>query len=493
MPMSLLRSLTARTLVVSSAFAVLLCATVIVLIVAMRDQRTAGRLALRAQETRTAVADLERTVVTLDNGLRAFVATGRERALRPFTSARRIYPAQLRTLTRLVRAEPDARRDLLRIRAKIDDYVGLWAVPLIGVARERINVARNVISNNNGRLRIEDVRGEFARLAARERSLAARREHTAERRSSVATVLGISAIVLVLALTLLLLLAVRRAVIRPVIAVVGAMGAVRHGRLDARVASARRDEVGELARGFNAMAASLQRGHRELERSNADLADFASVASHDLQEPLMTITMLADRLEGRLPASAAHEAELASHINATARRLRQLVRDLLGYSRVGRSELKAEDVPLADVARQALENLEASIRATGARVTVEPLPVVRGDRSRLCRVIQNLVANAVKFCDGKAPEVRISSTASAKEHVVSVADNGMGLRPEDAERIFRPFQRATGAASYEGSGIGLAVCQRIVAQHGGRIWADGRVGEGATFSFTLPRPDQGAS
>jgi signal transduction histidine kinase len=493
MPLSLLRSLTARTLVVSSAFAVLLCATVIVLIVAMRDQRAAGRLALRAEETRTAVADLERSIVTLDNGLRAFVAAGREAALRPFTSARRIYPAQLRTLTRLVATDPPARRDVRRIREKIDDYVGLWAVPLIGVARERINVARNVIANNTGRLRIEDIRGDFVRLAARERSITADREGTAERRSSAATVLGITSIALVLALTLILLLAVRRAVIRPVIAVAGAMGAVRHGRLDVRVASTRRDEVGDLARGFNAMAASLQRGHRELERSNADLADFASVASHDLQEPLMTITMLADRLEGRLPASAAHETELVGHIAATARRLRQLVRDLLGYSRVGRGELNAEEVPLGDVARQALENLEGTIHATGARVTVEPLPVVRGDRSRLCRVLQNLVANAVKFSDGKAPEVRISARASANEHVVSVADNGIGLRPEDAERIFRPFQRAAGAANYEGSGIGLAVCQRIVAQHGGRIWADGRVGEGATFSFTLPRGDDGSS
>jgi light-regulated signal transduction histidine kinase (bacteriophytochrome) len=150
-------------------------------------------------------------------------------------------------------------------------------------------------------------------------------------------------------------------------------------------------------------------------------------------------------------------------------------------------------VPLDGVVRQALENLEGSISATGAQVVVEPLPVVHGDRTRLCRVLQNLVANAVKFSDENAPEVRISARVDASEHVVSVADNGIGLRPEDAERIFRPFQRAAGAAAYEGSGIGLAVCQRIVAQHGGRIWADGSVGEGATFSFTLPRADNGAS
>jgi signal transduction histidine kinase len=273
------------------------------------------------------------------------------------------------------------------------------------------------------------------------------------------------------------------------------------------VPAERADELGNLARGFNAMTASLERNREELsarteslersreelsrrsaelERSNRDLEDYASVASHDLQGPLVTISMYADLLGRRMRDSGNADSELAERITAAAQRMRTLVRDLLTYSRLGRGEMRAEEVALDDVVADALDNLAGPIEQRGADVVVEPLPVVLGDGGQLSQVVQNLVSNAVKFSDEATPVVRISAAVDGDRARVSVADNGIGIAPDHAERIFRPFHRLHSTDRYEGSGIGLAICERIVSQHGGRIWAESTPSEGSTFHFTVP-------
>jgi signal transduction histidine kinase len=253
---------------------------------------------------------------------------------------------------------------------------------------------------------------------------------------------------------------------------------VAAGDLETRVDVSRRDEIGTLEHAFNTMTA-------ELERSNRDLQDFAAVASHDLRGPLITISKLAELLS-RKAVNDPQEREIAHHIAGSTSRLHDLVNDLLAYSRVGQGAVRAQAVALDEVVQQALDNLSGPITDAGAKVVVDPLPVVQGDPARLCQLVQNLVSNAVKFADEGGAVVRINGGRQNGHARLTVQDNGVGFPQEKADTIFRPFHRLHPVDRYEGSGIGLAVCARIVDQHGGRIWAEGREGEGATFHVELP-------
>jgi signal transduction histidine kinase len=228
-----------------------------------------------------------------------------------------------------------------------------------------------------------------------------------------------------------------------------------------------------------------ERAH-ELERSNADLERFAYVASHDLAEPLRTIsgftTLLGRRYKGQLD----HEAdEFIGFIEDGARRMQELIRALLDLSRAGTSASNPVRVDLAAALAEVLNGLHAQIRDQDATVRAEGLPAVTGDPAQVRQLLQNLIANAVKFRAEEPPRVEVSARQVPGDRVeVSVADNGIGVPPDQAERIFEPFHRA--AAGREGTGIGLAVCARIVATHRGRIWVEPRKEGGTVFRFTLP-------
>lgn len=280
--------------------------------------------------------------------------------------------------------------------------------------------------------------------------------------------------------------------LRPVRTVAEATGRLAAGDLSTRVPAEREDELGQLARGFNTMADSLERGRDQLEhsnaeliRSNSELEQFASVTSHDLQAPLTTISMYAELLERRR-GEQGDGLDLVEGIRGATQQARALIRDLLEYSRAGRGHLHVEDVPAVLVVEQALEQLAGAIEESGARVSVGELPVVRADRANLCRVFQNLIGNAVKFAGGETPRVSIEAERDNGAWRFSVRDNGIGMNPDHAQRIFEPFQRLHGEEDYPGTGIGLAVCERIIDQLGGRIWVTSSPGEGSVFSFTLP-------
>src|SRR3954468_1463704 len=449
---------------------------------AIDRQRSAGRTALRAEKAIATGQALETEVVNLDNGVRAYVITGRRKSLAPFDTSRREYPGRLAALRRLASGSTEERRLLDRIDGQIQDYIGLWGLPLIEVAQERLETARSVMRNTIGRERIDDLRREFTGLFATERQIAAARQDRAESGSHRALVLGGAGIALVLAVGLGLWLYLRRSVVQPVTELAEATEKVAAGELSTRVAVEREDEIGTLGHNFNAMTA-------ELERSYRDLQDFASVASHDLQGPLVTISKLADLLAAKA-APHPDEVEIARHISESTSRLNDLVNDLLAYARIGQGELRQQQVALDDVVRQALDNLEGPINEAGAQVTVDPLPAVVGDPARLCQLVQNLVANAVKFANGGQAVVRISGAAHDGRCELAIADNGVGFAPEHASRIFRPFHRLHPIDRYEGSGICLAISARLVPHHGGTGWAEGREGEGATFRVELPLADQ---
>ena len=226
----------------------------------------------------------------------------------------------------------------------------------------------------------------------------------------------------------------------------------------------------------------------ELKRSNTELEQFAYVASHDLQEPLRMVAgytqLLADRYKEKLDADA---DEFISFAAEGANRMQQLIGDLLSYSRVSARTDSFEAVDCTAVLERVLASLRFAIEYEGATVAHDPLPTVSGDETQLGRVFMNLVENAVKFHGDDPPQVQVSCAEREGEWVFSVRDNGIGFDPQFRERVFVIFQRLHPQDKYPGTGIGLAVCRKIVERHGGTMWAETEPGRGSTFSFTLPR------
>ena len=253
----------------------------------------------------------------------------------------------------------------------------------------------------------------------------------------------------------------------------------RHGKLSAISAISR--DITERKR---AEAALLSRT-AELARSNAELEQFAYVASHDLQEPLRMVAsylqLIAQRYSGRLDADADDFINFAVD---GATRMKQLINDLLNYSRAGRGP-EPVVLDLSAPLSRALASLSLSIEETSAEITNDPLPRVIGDENRLYEVFQNLIGNAIKFRGSAPAQIHIGARREGGEWTISVADHGIGIAPEYQQRIFAMFQRLHGREEYPGTGIGLAICKRIVERLGGRIWVDSQAGQGATFCFTL--------
>lgn len=230
---------------------------------------------------------------------------------------------------------------------------------------------------------------------------------------------------------------------------------------------------------------------RELKRSNDELQRFAYVASHDLQEPLRTVASYVQLLERRYgDRFDADGREFMAFVIDGARRMQRMVDDLLTLSRVGSHGVELVPVPADEVLDRAIDDLKLALEESGATVTRGPLPVVRGDARQLEQLFANLIGNALKFAGPSAPRIEVGARREGAEWVISVRDHGIGIEPQYFDRIFVIFQRLHGRDEYPGTGIGLAICKKIVERHGGRIWVDSRPGEGATFHFTLSAPPQ---
>lgn len=232
---------------------------------------------------------------------------------------------------------------------------------------------------------------------------------------------------------------------------------------------------------------ALKEKTEELARSNRDLEQFASVASHDLQEPLRMVTsylqLLARRYKGKLDSDA---NEFISFALDGSLRMWKLINDLLTYSRVGTREKELKLTDCKTVLDQSLNNLKVAVEENGAVVTHDPLPTVMVDNPQWVQLFQNLIGNAIKFRGNKPPCIHVSASRNGNGWIFSIRDNGIGIAPEYAESIFTIFKRLHGLQDYAGTGIGLAICKKIVERHGGRIWMESEVGKGATFYFTLP-------
>lgn len=232
---------------------------------------------------------------------------------------------------------------------------------------------------------------------------------------------------------------------------------------------------------------ALAKQAMELARSNAELEQFAYVASHDLQEPLRMVTsylqLLERRYKGKLDADADEFIDFAVD---GASRMKSLIEDLLAYSRVGTRGKEFEPIASEVIFEQALSNLQISIEENDAIITHDPLPTIMADDVQLEQLFRNLIDNAIKFRSQARLEIHVGAERKDGQWYFSVQDNGIGIDPQYAERIFIIFQRLHTREEYPGTGIGLAICKRIVERHGGRIWVESEAGKGATFFFTIP-------
>jgi light-regulated signal transduction histidine kinase (bacteriophytochrome) len=233
---------------------------------------------------------------------------------------------------------------------------------------------------------------------------------------------------------------------------------------------------------------ALQLAAEELKRSNEDLEHFAYMASHDLQEPVRVISGMLQVLQRRYGPQLDEKArELIDFAVDGAGRMGNMIRDLLAYSRLDRKPKATEPADLDGALAAALANLAATTAEAGAVITRDPLPGLVADGRQLEQLFQNLLGNAVKFRKPDQPcRIHVGAERRAEGWAVFVRDNGIGIAPEQHGRIFEIFQRLHGQGKYSGTGIGLAICKRIVERHGGRIWVESRPDEGATFCFTIP-------
>lgn len=231
----------------------------------------------------------------------------------------------------------------------------------------------------------------------------------------------------------------------------------------------------------------LQQRAAELGEANTQLEQFAYVASHDLQEPLRMVTSYLQLIEKRYKDKLDADAEeFIGYAVDGAARMKRMINDLLAYSRVTTHSQPLELTSCEDLLAQALSNLEIAIRDNNTLITHDPLPAVKVDGTQLLAVFQNLIGNAVKFHADKQSCIHVSAERGRNEWLFSVQDNGIGIAPEHSERIFAIFSRLHPPAKYPGSGIGLAICKKVVERHGGRIWFESQPGEGTTFFFTIP-------
>ena len=232
----------------------------------------------------------------------------------------------------------------------------------------------------------------------------------------------------------------------------------------------------------------IRRSAEDLRRSNAELQQFAYVASHDLREPLRMVSSYISLLERHYAGKEmdAKAKEFMRYASEGALRMRRMIDDLLLYSRIETQGKKLEKVDMGDVLTVVLKDLKRAIEESGASITFDPLPTVTADRTQMVQVLQNLIGNAVKFRGEEAPQIHVSARMENDIWVISVQDNGIGIDPKHGDRLFLMFQRLHSQHEYEGTGIGLAIVKKIIEHHNGRIWFESEPGKGSTFYFTLP-------
>jgi signal transduction histidine kinase len=464
-----------------------------------------GRVVSTLDPAALQVEELGNSLLNQETGVRGYALSAQPSFLAPYNNGTAQEQAAIASLRRaLGQLPPAAKPDLASVAAQAHYWRIQYAEPAIALVRRtgKPTVGGDIIAGKSYfdalRVKIAKLQGDIS--GARNQALAALSD-AGDILDAVfiAVAIGLAAVVVLLALGL------RATAIRPLDQLAAQARRVAGGDFEHEVTVRGPREVTHLAADVNTMRerileelsatqetnAVLQARAFELQRSNSELEQFAYVASHDLQEPLRKVAsftqLLQRRYAGKLDARADQYIEFAVD---GAKRMQALINDLLAYSRVGRSDrepaLVSSDVALS----QARANLAEQIEQTGATIETGHLPLVLAEMPLLIAVFQNLLSNALKFSGDRPPRVVIAVRRDEPFWLFSFSDNGIGIEPEYAERIFVIFQRLHERSAYEGTGIGLAMTRKIIEYFGGRIWLDTTVTEGTRFYFTLPMPQE---
>ncbi len=443
-------------------------------------------------------------LVSQETGVRGYLLSAQPSFLAPYISGFADQKRQIAALRKFTAGVPSAQADLNQLQRRVDRWRASYAVPAIN----QVRAAGKPITGPDvaaGKALFDSIRQPLGRLQSELAVL--KKQAVSSLNSSAGT---LDAVCVGIAAALLLVVGavatgLRAVAVRPLTRLASDARQVAAGDFEHEVTTNGPREAADLAVDVNRMRerilselsavrvanAALQARAHDLERSNSELEQFAYVASHDLQEPLRKVAsfcqLLQRRYVGQLDERADQYIEFAVD---GAKRMQVLIDDLLAFSRVGRVEREPALISCASALSAARVNLTAEIRESGAVIEAAELPVVRAEFSLITSLFQNLLSNAVKFRGDKPPRIVVSVARQDPFWLFTFADNGIGIEPEYADRIFVIFQRLHDRASYSGTGIGLAMCRKIVEYYGGRIWLETTVSAGAAFCFTLPIPHE---
>jgi signal transduction histidine kinase len=453
-------------------------------------------------------------LVDAETAVRGFALTGDTVTLEPYDRARE-SDVDFATVAAGIAATADD-AELARLSQAAADAAQRWqdefAVPMIAQIRSQGRESVEPAQVEAGKELFDDTRAAASAYLDRLRAIRDAGVTDLDRWTRIASSIVAVLVLAAVAVGILLWVALKRWVVEPVDALAQDARAVASGELERPVVATGPGEIATLAADVESMRVTLvaqvqvvERSRaeialaheqlteqaEELRRSNRDLEQFAYVASHDLQEPLRKIAsftqLLQKRYGGQLDERADQYIEFAVD---GAKRMQRLIQDLLGFSRVGRVGGEVVDVDLAEALAEATGNLDEAIAESGALVTHDELPVVRGEAPLLVQLFQNLVGNAVKFRHpDRPPRVHVSAERVGDAWQLECRDNGIGIDDQYADRVFVIFQRLHPKDVYDGTGIGLALCKKIVEFHGGRIWIESHDGDGTSIRWTLPDRD----
>ena len=460
----------------------------------------ASAYSTRSYQTLYQSEALLQSLLNMETGVRGFLVTGEEPFLDPYDQGRANFTAHLAKTRALMTNVPEQMVRLDELERQQEKWNETMLQPAIerrrGVQNLQEALATASLRANERKVAMDDMRNVILRIEKQENILLdARGAQVQQRRHTFESILWGGGLFSILLTGTLALFAARAAS-----QVAAAQENLENSNAQLTRAKAAVEAENEQRR---AAEEKLESAVQDLQRSNAELEQFAYVASHDLQEPLRAVAgcvqVLQKRYGGKLDARA---DQFIEHAVDGAQRMQNLINDLLAYSRVGTHGKEFGEVSMEKTADYALRNLSERIKETGVEVSRDALPDVWGDSGQLELVLQNLVSNALKFRGETDPQIHIghemrrvqsapdvngkSWLSEQPQHVFSVRDNGLGIEPQYFERIFVMFQRLHTRTEFPGTGIGLAICKKIVERHGGVIGVQSVAGEGATFWFSVP-------